>query len=51
MTLRYKPAFKRRGRVLDYRWKGPRFVPWPGHGDFLEVRDIEFVSDSFPSAE
>ena len=30
---------QRRGRVVDIRWKGPRFSPHPGHGDFLRVRD------------
>ena len=30
---------KPRGRVLDFRLKGPKFNPWPGHGVFLRVCD------------
>ena len=30
---------QRRGRVLDFRTKGPRFDPRPGHEFFLSVRD------------
>ena len=31
---------KRRGRVLDFRSKGPRFDPRPEHGVFLRMLDI-----------
>ena len=36
LSIIYFCTALRRGRVLDYRSKGPRFDPRPGHGDFFK---------------